>query len=455
MNNTTYIIGYWKINGNYKHDLEHYIRYLPKTLNILINCNIVFFYQDDDILEFVKKYVKTDKIIYIKRTIEELETFTCSDHFVNLCLLQNYDDSEYYNKTIDKGYKHLTRDCIKSGEIVFKKLFTIWTSKIYLIKEIIDANYFNTEYFAWMDASISRINKHKHFYTLLKYSPKYLFHFGSNCYYKKEKLNIACGYMNAHKDVWNEILPIYNKIIEDSKTEEYGFDEEILFHKVAKQYNFFCCLENIYIKPNSIFKNVSLKYGMIYVHIPKTGGSTIETIFFNDIINRKKKICSEHFPIQKYNKFNNFFSFTIVRNPYTRILSIYNYYMKGGNQSILDKNILDKTTTLDNFLVKYNNENLPHLNTQAYYINNNVDNIDYIGRFENFENEVFKIAERIKLLITTVENVRKTDYETYIITPKFINNINQLYNIDFELFNYNKITITENITLEKLFEIIS
>lgn len=458
MKDTTFIIGYWKIYNNAKNNLEHYLNYLPKTLKILKNNNIVFYYYDDDILDFVKTHIKTDNIIYIKKSIEELETFKYSEHFLNLCLKQNIDKNIDLKNTRDKGIKHLLRDCNISGHEIYKKLFTIWTSKIYLVKEIIDKNPFNTNFFSWTDASISRIYKNNNFYRTIQYSPNYFFYFGSSSKYNNETLKIACGYMNAHYTIWNKVLDLYNQTFDECKNEIYGFDEEVIFHKIIKNNNqLFCNLDNIYYKilsRKNYYKNVSLKYGLVFVHIPKTGGTTIENLFFNDIENRIKNYNSEHFSIDNYINFNNFFSFTIVRNPYTRIISIYNYYFNGGNQSIQDKKLLNKNIKLNDFLRHYNKNNMKHLKTQASFINNNIDNINYIGKFENLVNEIQFIANKINVDIDII-HARKTNYNKYIITPSFINKINDIYNDDFELFNYNKITIDKNINLDDFIQLIN
>ena len=53
--NTTFISGYWKIKDNVKHSYDnHYKKLIPKTLTILKNCNIVFFYDNDDVLSDIK-----------------------------------------------------------------------------------------------------------------------------------------------------------------------------------------------------------------------------------------------------------------------------------------------------------------------------------------------------------------------------------------------------------------
>ena len=61
---TTYICGYWRIEQNVKHNLDHYLKFLPKTFEILKNKKIIFFYDNDTVLNYVKSIVKTENIIY-------------------------------------------------------------------------------------------------------------------------------------------------------------------------------------------------------------------------------------------------------------------------------------------------------------------------------------------------------------------------------------------------------
>ena len=75
---------------------------------------------------------------------------------------------------------------------------------------------------------------------------------------------------------------------------------------------------------------------LIYIHIPKTGGTTIED--YMERINKPiikggygvlRKIVYQHFDYKDYIKFfgndlfDEFKKFSIVRNPYSRIISEY------------------------------------------------------------------------------------------------------------------------------------
>ena len=62
-------------------------------------------------------------------------------------------------------------------------------------------------------------------------------------------------------------------------------------------------------------KNINHEKRYIFIHIPRTGGTTVEKIFFNRLRQ------SEHLTIDSYKNYNNYFIFTFVRNPYLRIIS--------------------------------------------------------------------------------------------------------------------------------------
>ena len=54
--------------------------------------------------------------------------------------------------------------------------------------------------------------------------------------------------------------------------------------------------------------NISHKYKTCYIHIPKTGGSTIEYILFG------RNCSSEHRIVDHYKKYYHYFIFSIVIN---------------------------------------------------------------------------------------------------------------------------------------------
>jgi len=180
----------------------------------------------------------------------------------------------------------------------------------------------------------------------------------------------------------------------------------------------------------------------VYIHIPKTGGTTIEKIFFN------KNSSSEHIIITEYSNYYDYFIFSFVRNPYTRIISVYNYFINGGNKSLGDKNIINRDVDINNFLKEYNETNLKFLKTQYSYLQDS-KNIDFVGRYENFDNDLKQICNSTNTNFIDV-HYRVTPYKDYSIEPEFIDMISSIYDIDFIKFNYKKIKIDAKISLAEL-----
>ena len=79
------------------------------------------------------------------------------------------------------------------------------------------------------------------------------------------------------------------------------------------------------------------EYHVIFIHIPKTGGTTIENALFNGRV--MFDVGSSHRTAQELSTlcqergtpFASFYSFAIVRNPYDRLISSYFYAKNGGN----------------------------------------------------------------------------------------------------------------------------
>tara|TARA_B100000886_G_scaffold318562_1_gene258677 strand:- start:583 stop:1875 length:1293 start_codon:yes stop_codon:yes gene_type:complete len=189
-------------------------------------------------------------------------------------------------------------------------------------------------------------------------------------------------------------------------------------------------------------KNINHEKRYIFIHIPRTGGTTVEKIFF------KRLRQSEHLTIDSYKSYNNYFIFTFVRNPYLRIISLYTYFLGGGNG---DKNEPKITCDINDLFENHNNEDIKFLNTQFSYLKNS-NQISHICKFENFELEVSFLSNKFNKNIS-IPKLRENIYKNSILKPNFIDRISELYDIDFKTYNYKKIKLDQDISLFEFIEL--
>tara|TARA_Y100000991_G_C21961167_1_gene344568 strand:+ start:196 stop:903 length:708 start_codon:yes stop_codon:yes gene_type:complete len=184
------------------------------------------------------------------------------------------------------------------------------------------------------------------------------------------------------------------------------------------------------------------KKKFLFIHIPKTGGTSFREIFFNF-----KYI--DHFNCLNHSyKNENKKKITIVRNPYDRCLSAYLYLKKGGMKNDLDLNYqkkLLKYNTFKDFLIDLNiltnkEKKIIHLVPQYKFIEDDsgilVDKILYL---ENIDNDIKKLCKELNIKCPPKflkKNTNKhKDYKTYYDkeTQDLVYNF---YKRDFELLGY-------------------
>lgn len=205
------------------------------------------------------------------------------------------------------------------------------------------------------------------------------------------------------------------------------------------------------------------KYNCVFIHIPKTAGSSIR----NDFFNQEYIGPYYRFPY----KYKHLYSFAFVRNPYDRLISAYNFFHIKKQETEHNQNI---KLSFDQFLdivvdssIGYRECSI-HTNIPQFIRHHTIPQTDdfhqlryakFIGRYENLENDWQKICKEIgaEYKILGQKNVSKAPktwynelhekwfpqhYKMYCY-KKYLNNqnlqiINDFFAKDFEVFEYNK-----------------
>ena len=217
---------------------------------------------------------------------------------------------------------------------------------------------------------------------------------------------------------------------------------------------------------------------VIFVHIPKCAGTSIEKLFgmatredlfticpwdHKTITNEflfderwKFESCAaknmQHYTFKEISAVlgseivSSYDIFSVVRNPYTRIVSDYEYCKAGRSR-------LGSLFPCETFVDFVNTQlDLPqferiknydgHLETQSSYLQNDqndLKSIDTIYRFEEMENVIKDLTIKYSLPNIKIHargGSYSKNYSEYYSSDEIINKVKTFYAIDFDLFNY-------------------
>tara|TARA_R110002020_G_scaffold50211_1_gene142102 strand:- start:1210 stop:1746 length:537 start_codon:yes stop_codon:yes gene_type:complete len=174
------------------------------------------------------------------------------------------------------------------------------------------------------------------------------------------------------------------------------------------------------------------KHKAIFIHIPKNAGTSIEEYFSNESVRIQPEKHADIYEIKKKfkNSYNNYKKFTIIRNPYDKMVSWYFYLKRNlGDYNVVEFNDWIKEPSR----FWHANDPISFLKPQHEWINNTVE----IIKFENLNKELNKFFNKqINLPITNKSNHKH--YLEYYNTES-LDIIYNRYKKDFKKFNYKKL----------------
>lgn len=167
------------------------------------------------------------------------------------------------------------------------------------------------------------------------------------------------------------------------------------------------------------------KYKCIFIHLPKTGGSSVETLF-----NWKGQ---RHDTLQDYvnnfgeNVVRDYFKFSLVRNPWDMMVSWYFFHGKTTESGKLNLGDMYYPKNKEGFLkwIKggmdshwnwINSENWRYTNSlqNSSFIKNKQNiNLDFIGKFENLGADVRRVCSIVGLPLAPLPHTNKSQRKDY------------------------------------------
>ena len=213
---------------------------------------------------------------------------------------------------------------------------------------------------------------------------------------------------------------------------------------------------------------IFFKKKIIFVHIPRTGGTSIEknlwrnefnedfTFEMNDekhllqgfvdkYRNKYQSDGLQHLTLDNIkkiypNEVKNFFTFCFIRNPYSRIASAYCEVMK-YRKDLRDFLVLYKDSSFKHFirLIKKN----PHTHWMPMHNFFLTEDMNFIGKFENFSEDLVKLEK-----LSNIEFLKKNfsdsgnfssnaHYLDFYNDKENIELVSEMYKEDLKLFKYN------------------
>jgi hypothetical protein len=215
---------------------------------------------------------------------------------------------------------------------------------------------------------------------------------------------------------------------------------------------------------------ISHQYKCIFIHIPKTAGTSIEQklghfqelkrgvqdhrsiseiepvslvdltracvgLDPSSLIRLLKKLLKDN--LTNYSqRYDTYFKFSFVRNPWARVFSWYKNVMRDEHHK--RRFGVNEHCTFKEFITNHLDQG--ELKPQLHWLIDKKGNMpfDFIGRFENLANDFSYVADKIGLKNKTLPKLVSGDGKSYtdVYEPEMIDIVSKKYKDEIDLFKF-------------------
>ena len=183
----------------------------------------------------------------------------------------------------------------------------------------------------------------------------------------------------------------------------------------------------------------------LFIHVPKSAGRSIVRGLFD--VRSVEHAPADWYQLLDPDKYDSYFKFTFVRNPWDRAVSAYTYLLQGGSAASTEdrqwSDFIDSFESFDDFARSWiTPENVMRYSLftpQVAFLKNRFGAIDmdFIGRFETLADDFASVAERLGVDATLphINSSRAQGYRDFY-TDASQQAVAQAYAEDIEALDY-------------------
>lgn len=192
---------------------------------------------------------------------------------------------------------------------------------------------------------------------------------------------------------------------------------------------------------------ISDKHKFIFIHIPKTAGSSIKNNILPYCNDGQLKISGENFTDlngyhphvtispKQVDVYKDYYKFACVRNPFQRYVSMWKFFKKRKPQEF---NNINFEKFIDD-IVHIKNKINSKLQYTYIYNNNNTLLVDKIIKFENLQGDFSSVCNSINIPTSQLPHLKNSgnyDYMEYY-NSEMLDKLRLFCKKDLDLFGYN------------------
>lgn len=163
------------------------------------------------------------------------------------------------------------------------------------------------------------------------------------------------------------------------------------------------------------------EHKLIFIHINKCAGCSIEKAFGQPL--KDHRLPHEIIANIGYDKWQEYFKFSIVRNPWDRLVSQYNYRKNYGKATKPFQQWFWEDISIETW------QFMPQYNW--------ITGLDYIARFENLQEDFKYVCEKIgKIVILPHINKTSHNHYSWYYDDEMVKRVEELYSIDISTYGY-------------------